>query len=83
MSIYEPLRQRLLSAKETSLVLSFADIEKLTGQALPKSAHEYDVWWSNEDPRKTTHSQSKAWTTVGFNAEVNRGRREVTFRRAR
>ncbi len=81
MPIYDPLRQRLLSVGENSLVLSFEDIEAVIGQALPKSAHDYDAWWSNEDPETTTHTQSKAWTTAGFDAEVNRGRRQVTFRR--
>ena len=81
MSIYDPLRMRLVSVGESSLVLSFEEIEGLIGQALPKSAHEYDAWWSNEDPNKTTHTQSKAWTSDGFDAEVNRGRRQVTFRR--
>lgn len=81
MSIYDPLRSRLVATSESSLVLSFEDIEGLIGQALPKSAHEYDAWWSNEDPNKTTHTQSKAWTTAGFDVEVNRQRRLVTFRR--
>jgi hypothetical protein len=81
MSIYDSIRQRLLAVKESSLTLSFEDIEGLIGQALPKSAHEYDAWWSNEDPEKTTHTQSRAWTTAGFDAEVDRGRREVIFRR--
>jgi hypothetical protein len=81
MSIYDPLKMRLVSVEESSHVLSFEEIEELTGQALPTSAHEYDAWWSNEDPNKTTHTQSKAWTTAGFDAEVNRARRQVTFRR--
>jgi len=81
MSKYDPLKRRLLSAKGVSLVLSFKEIEEITGQDLPKSAHEYDEWWSNEDPDKTAHVQSKAWTTAGFDAEVNLGRGQVTFRR--
>jgi hypothetical protein len=83
MSLYDPLRQRLFSVRENSLMLSFEDIEGLIGQALPKSAHEYGAWWSNEDPDKTTHTQSKAWTTAGFVAEVDRARRQVTFVRSR
>ena len=79
MSIYDGLRHRLAAAEEDSLTLSFEEIEGLIGQSLPKSAHEYDAWWSNEDPDKTTHSQSKAWTTVGFIAEVSRDRGQVTF----
>lgn len=82
MSIYDSaLKRQLQAAKEPSLVLSFEDIEELIRQPLPKSARDYDAWWSNEDPDKTTHTQSKAWTTAGFYAEVDRGRRMVTFRR--
>lgn len=82
MSLYDPLKLRLQSVTEYSLVLSFDEIEELIGQVLPSSAHNYDAWWSNESPDHTRHVQSKAWTTLGFSAEVNRGRREVTFRRA-
>ena len=81
MSIYDPLKRRLTAATEGSVSLSFDDVEKLIGQPLPKSAYEYEAWWSNEDPVKTTHSQSKAWTTAGFDAEVSLQRRQVTFRR--
>jgi hypothetical protein len=81
MSIYDPLKMRLMAITESSLTLSFVEIEKLTGQPLPKSAYEYEAWWSNEDPTKTTHSQSKAWTTVGFDAQVSLERRQVIFRR--
>ena len=81
MPIYDPLKHMLAGLKESSVVLSFEEIESLIKQPLPKSAHDYDAWWSNEDPDKTTHTQSKAWTTAGFDAEVNRVRREVAFRR--
>ncbi|WP_398472922.1 hypothetical protein [Tardiphaga sp.] len=81
MSVYDPLRICLEGVQGETLALSFTEIEALTGRALPKSAHEYNEWWSNEDPDKTTHTQSRAWTTVGFDAEVDRGRQIVTFRR--
>jgi hypothetical protein len=57
VSIYDPLRELLAESTESSLALSFEEIERLIGQPLPKSAHEYDAWWSNEDPDKTTHVQ--------------------------
>ncbi|RYG85668.1 MAG: hypothetical protein EON58_22705 [Alphaproteobacteria bacterium] len=81
MSVYDPLRQRLLSAMGNAICLSFSEIEGITGRPLPESARSYDEWWSNEDPLKTTHTQSKAWTTVGFKAQVNRNRKMVTFKR--
>ncbi|WP_441235846.1 DUF7662 domain-containing protein [Bradyrhizobium sp. 930_D9_N1_4] len=81
MSKYDPLKSRLTAFREDSLALSFEEIEGLIGQPLPPSSRDYDEWWSNEDPKKTTHSQSKAWVTAGFTAEVDRLRRHVTFRR--
>ena len=81
MNVYEPLRNWLLSVTENSLVLSFEDIEGVIERTLPRSAYDYDAWWSNENAEKTAHVQSKAWTIAGFNAEVDRGRRQVTFRR--
>lgn len=81
MSVYDPLKLLLQNWSEDYLALTFDDIEKVTGHPLPKSAHDYDAWWNNEDPDKTTHVQSKAWTLAGFEADVNRSRRTVTFRR--
>lgn len=81
MSKYDPLRKRLTALREDSLALSFEEIEGLIGQPLPPSARDYDEWWSNEHPNKTTHSQSKAWVMAGFVAKVDRLREHVTFRR--
>lgn len=81
MSIYDPLRRYLQDTEHRSLMLAFSEIEDVIGRPLPRSAYDYSEWWSNEDPDKTTHTQSKAWTTIGFNAEVDRARKLVTFRR--
>ncbi|WP_223974142.1 hypothetical protein [Bradyrhizobium sp. RD5-C2] len=81
MSIYDSLRDMLAASQLASIKMSFAEIEVLLGRSLPKSAYEYDAWWSNEDPTKTTHSHSRAWTTAGYDAEPHRMQRVVTFRR--
>ena len=81
MSVYDPLKIMLSGLPVTTLVLSFAEIEKVINRPLPRSAYDYNAWWSNDDSGKTTHSQSKAWTMAGFNAEADRTRRVVTFRR--
>ncbi|MGJ4956426.1 DUF7662 domain-containing protein [Bradyrhizobium sp. HKCCYLRH2015] len=81
MSLYDPIKRRLQSVTESQLILSFDEMEQMIGQALPSSARNYDAWWSNEGPDRTRHVQSKAWTTLGFSAEVDRVRRQVTFRR--
>jgi hypothetical protein len=81
MSVYDALKRRLVANTTASLKLDFAEIETLIGRSLPKSAYEYAAWWANEDPRKTTHSHSRAWTTAGYNAEPHLLQRSVTFRR--
>jgi hypothetical protein len=81
MSVYDALNRALIANESASVKMSFAVIETLIGRSLPKSAYEYGAWWANENPDKTTHSHSKAWTTAGYNAEPNRTQRTVTFRR--
>ncbi len=81
MPIYDPLRDKLVANGSSSLKMTFAEIEMLIGRSLPKSAHEYDWWWANEDPGKTKHTHSLAWTVPGYRAEPNRFQRTVTFRR--
>jgi hypothetical protein len=81
MSIYDPLRHALVASHAPSFRMSIPEIEKLIGRSLPRSAYVHDAWWSNEDPATTTHSQSRAWTRAGYDAEVNWSDRAVTFRR--
>jgi len=45
-----------------SLGLTFEEIEKILGVALPASAYEYRAWWAN-DPTKP---QSAAWLEEGW-----------------
>jgi hypothetical protein len=81
MSVYDPLRDKLIANASPSFNMTFADIEALIGRSLPKSAYQYDAWWANEDPEKTAHSHSRAWTIAGYSAEPHRAQRTVTFRR--
>ena len=41
--------------------MSFQEIERVLGFALPASARTYQAWWAN-DPK---HSQAKAWLDAG------------------
>jgi len=81
MSIYDLLRDKLIANKSPSIKMSFVEIEALIGRSLPRSAYEYDAWWSNEDPEKTRHSHSRAWSMAGYEAEPYRLQRMVTFQR--
>ena len=65
--------------------MSFAQIDQLvaTKGGLPRSAYEYQAWWSNErQPR--THVQKQAWMAAGYRIEsVDFETGVVTFTRSR
>jgi hypothetical protein len=81
-SVYEPLHQRLLRARERSIRLTFSEIEDVLGRKLPRSAHKFSAWWSNESSLKAGHAQTKAWMNAGFRAHASIKDRAVEFRRA-
>jgi hypothetical protein len=81
-SVYEPLRQRLLREGSRSLQLTFSEIEAILGRKLPRSAHTFSAWWSNESSMKVGHTQAKAWMEAGFRAHASIKNRMVEFRRA-
>lgn len=80
MGKYEPL-SRLLSRRDASRVrVSFVEIEKELGFKLPRSAYEYEAWWSNNE---TGHSHAKAWLEPGWRTEdIDLLGKKVTFARA-
>ena len=59
----------------------FQEIEQIIGEPLPQAAYQYEWWWTNEDPRTTTHVQCRAWQGAGYKAEVQLARRAATFTR--
>lgn len=70
MAKYDPLRAMLgtRAAKgETRVTLSFAEIEEVLGEPLPRSAREYQAWWANE--AEGMHVQSHAWMGAGYRVE--------------
>ena len=79
MSKYEPLADYLRTLSRDTCSLSFLDIERIIGCALPASAREHRSWWGND----RTHTQARAWMLAGFGAEPTSQRIEpVVFRRA-
>ena len=81
MSKYDGLRDYLRRQTSQEFDLSFEEIERLTGHALPKSA-ERPQWWANV--RITgTHVQREAWRAAGYGAFLISGSRRVRFRRVR
>jgi hypothetical protein len=48
MPKYDPL-QDFLAAGDSTIMLTFGQIEVLVGK-LPPSAYKYTLWWLNDDP---------------------------------
>lgn len=81
MSKYEPLAQFLSGLADEKWNASFADVEKVLGFALPKSAYQYPAWWANQSG--DGHSQKSGWYDAGWRtAAVDIAKREVVFERA-
>jgi hypothetical protein len=76
---YEPLRQWLASeSSRGEITMSFADIERLIGGALPSSAHQHRAWWGNNG----SSVQAAAWMSAGWLVDaVDQRARRVRFRR--
>ena len=55
--------------------MSFEQIERILGFKLPKSAYEYETWWSGR-------SHARVWLSAGWRTQdVNLAVHKVTFRR--
>lgn len=79
---YSPLGGYLGGLDSSTSELSFTQIERILGRALPPSARRHRAWWANESDG--THSHSYSWLGVGWmvdSVDLNRG--TVRFRRAR
>ena len=76
---YQPLRDFLAARGDRSVNLSFKEIETLIGRALPPSASGAisRQWWSNAP----SHSQARAWLSLGRRAKLNLKEQAVTFSR--
>jgi len=78
MSIYDPLRDYLVSQRAREFELSFAQVESIVGGALPQSAHR-PQWWANQVA--SGRPQREAWRAAGFDAFLIAGSRKVKFRK--
>ena len=82
MAKYDPLRAYLRRKGSPELVLSFADIERVIGAMLPKSA-SLPQWWSNETEPGSRHVQCHAWRGAGYEASLMPDGDRVRFSRRR
>lgn len=79
MSKYDPLTKALERSDRASVPMSFAEIERVLGFELPRSARTYRPWWSND---AGYHTQARSWLSAGFRAsEVSLEGEEVVFLR--
>lgn len=79
-SKYASLYHHLCERDGHEWYASFADIEKILGFSLPKSARTYNAWWGNE--KKGSHSHACAWMAAGWvTQEVNPVKGHLIFRR--
>ncbi len=69
MSKYQPLADRLAAHAGPEWRVSFAELEKALGFALPKSA-QWKTWWKDG-----------VWSEAGWTAELDPAAKAVTFRR--
>ena len=61
---YAPLYNYLSKRTDTRLTLTFAEIESIIGDNLPKSARKYTAWWSNSKTK--AHPYSHSWLDADY-----------------
>ena len=66
-SKYDPLYHHLANSSETVIALSFSEIERILGFALPASARRHQAWWANE--REGTHSHARSWLEASYGTQ--------------
>ena len=77
MGVYEPITRYLRRTPGKSVRLSFKQVEKVIGRALPKSAYRYREWWANNP---TGHSHARSWMEAGWRTEkVDLEKKELFF----
>ena len=80
-SKYVPLHQYLVNRYADMVVLTFAQLEDLTGGPLPASARAQQEWWTCTDGDADTSSRADAWILAGRTAQPNLLAGTVTFER--
>ena len=77
MGKYDKLTEWL---QNSTIVLTFAEVEKIIGDKLPDAASKYRPWWGNE--RGKDSRQCASWLDAGWEVgKVDLKARMVLFRR--
>ena len=77
MKKYDPLTEYLENCGQASIILSYAEIEKIIGDSLPPSATDWPAWWANDRTQKSRHSS--AWLDAGYETSDVKLGQSVTF----
>ena len=73
---YRHLSNYLTNSNNNTVILKFAEIEKIIDFELPDSAKKYRQFWANT----TTHSIALSWLSVGYETvDVNMDLQTVVF----
>jgi hypothetical protein len=81
MSKYDALGPFLKNQRNDRVPMSFAEVERVTGEKLPPSAAKHRPWWSN-NPNNSV--MTRVWLDAGFESEqVDMAGRKLVFRRVR
>jgi len=75
LNIYYPLKNYLKNSQKQKETLTYEEIEKILGFALPKSAYDYRQWWENGGG----HTQANSWLNAGWKVDVVDIGEVVTF----
>jgi anion-transporting ArsA/GET3 family ATPase len=80
MTVYAPLQSYLSQRTESSVVMTYAEIESLLGRKLPPTAYgdHRRQWWANTE----THSQALAWLRANRKTKLDVAGDKVAFIRA-
>ena len=80
MSKYAPLTGYLSSSGMDYILMTFAEVEEVIGDNLPRSAFQYRPWWSNNP---SNHVNAYSWLRAGYKtADVDMAERKLAFRKA-
>src|SRR5262245_7033239 len=79
MSKYDPLGRFLVKTPRTEVPMSFAEIERVLGFALPEKSKKNRAWWSNNPDNSV---MTKVWLDAGFRSQqVDMASQSLVFRR--
>jgi hypothetical protein len=79
MSKYAQLGEYLKKKQAERVLMTFSEIERITGVKLPPSANKHRPWWSNNPDNSVL---TKVWLDAGYESEqVDMEGRKLVFRR--